>query len=581
MTTTAENGSALAELLIKLFNTKELQRLTKDVVSRDLYDSLSWSGSLRDQVDEVAEALVRWGRLDGKLFETLIRQRPYRDVEIIAVAAAYRVTVDPQTAVNAQSLLESLLQIQANHPPNHPIQVFIKAVVAGLMSYVQQGGNHVIELSSHHYKRFVEADDVPPGHVAYAIADLTDRTEAFWDDEVEETDSWVRERIFLLDPEELVDPSRLAQHIGLFEHQRRYNDVFVGDVSMVRWKNHHFGDLGVGAHLLLVERDLVGGYVRREGEAFLRLERNELLYRTAKRRYKDLKRQCVPFSSGMSVDDLRKAWVRARGVGVWDPAWASVDHRAPRYFDSYPLNVKVWIPGYQLLMERCADTVGHVLYDAIKSGKDDLRALEIGFGTGELTRRVLSWADTVNRPVARMGLPRPITEVVGVDASRRMQARIDPLRQEFENVVLKPHFGRWPDTLPAAVTSKRYACIYGSLVLHHILPDPTESDVRAFLRRCAQLLEPGGTLVFTDSFCRPDEDGGRSRIEDWNKHMLDFGLEPETVTSFFSFNEEMKRNVSVDRLRAAAPAFGFEHVELQHVAAPGSPASAFGVLTIR
>ncbi len=102
-------------------------------------------------------------------------------------------------------------------------------------------------------------------------------------------------------------------------------------------------------------------------------------------------------------------------------------------------------------------------------GIDAARILELGFGTGETTRRVLAF-----HPEARL---------VGIDGSTRMLAATHVEGAEFR-------LGELVDPLPEGPFDLVVSC----LTIHHL----DGHGKRDLFRRIAAVLHPGGWLVFGD-----------------------------------------------------------------------------------
>lgn len=105
--------------------------------------------------------------------------------------------------------------------------------------------------------------------------------------------------------------------------------------------------------------------------------------------------------------------------------------------------------------------------------RTDMRALEIGGGTGLLARALADDVATVEVTDVAPGM---------VDAARTALA--DPRYAGWS----ARHYDIEHDPLPA----DRYGLVLGLLTLHHM------GDVESVIERCADLLEPGGWLALVD-----------------------------------------------------------------------------------
>jgi len=118
------------------------------------------------------------------------------------------------------------------------------------------------------------------------------------------------------------------------------------------------------------------------------------------------------------------------------------------------------IPGYEEIEDETAGATEDV---------EAARILELGFGTGETTRRVLA--------------RHPGAHLVGIDGSTRMLAAT-----HVEGADLR--LGELVDPLPAGPFDLVVSC----LTIHH-LDGPGKRDL---FRRIAEVLSPGGSLVYGD-----------------------------------------------------------------------------------
>lgn len=337
---------------------------------------------------------------------------------------------------------------------------------------------------------------------------------------------------------------------------------------------------GVGAHLLLVGDDLVGGYVRRLRNVRLRLDRNASLFRRCETRYNTVRGGCIRYEAGMGAERLRAEWVRRRAVGRWEKAWGRVDMRAEIYFRYYDQHVQCWIPRYDELITLCARAVAGEVYRQIQGGGDGLHLFEIGCGPGKLTREILGWADNLNSPMRSAGQRSPVASLTALDNSRRMRDAFDPdcVRGDYRNLEVHHIYGDWPGRRPT--TRGRFACICGSLVLHHILSEDHPSLLTEFLRDCRDLLRDAGALVFADSFVDCKTVQGLRAMTDWDAHMRAFGLTDDDVKTFREANGDMIGFAPPESLAQAAAEAGFEAPQYLELPRQASP-SAFRVLVLR
>lgn len=138
-----------------------------------------------------------------------------------------------------------------------------------------------------------------------------------------------------------------------------------------------------------------------------------------------------------------------------------------------------------------AQAVAAVVRDVV-SLRDDMRALEIGAGTGLLAR----------------ALGEDLATVVVTDVSSGM---VDAATTALAD----PRYAGWEarlfDIEHDALPDERYDLVLGLLTLHHM------HDVAAVLRRCAELLESGGWVAMADLDHDPHGDF-HAHVHDFRGH---------------------------------------------------------------
>lgn len=138
-----------------------------------------------------------------------------------------------------------------------------------------------------------------------------------------------------------------------------------------------------------------------------------------------------------------------------------------------------------------AQAVAEVVRDAVPL-RDDMRALEIGAGTGLLARALADDVDTVVVTDVSSGMVGAATAALDDPRYDGWQARLFDIEH---------------DALP----DERYDLILGLLTLHHM------HDIGAVLRRCTELLEPGGWVAMADLDHDPQGDFHAS-VHDFHGH---------------------------------------------------------------
>src|SRR5512139_313731 len=152
-----------------------------------------------------------------------------------------------------------------------------------------------------------------------AIADLTDGIERFWRPEHPETMSArVTERIFLIDWRLFFsEESELTRYIERWRrhkenHRDRDYEIYIAIKDRRDDVRLPFGDRSAGHHMLLIEPDVVGGYVcDDQGKTRLVIAedgRERLLYGTAEQFYNTVKDRAVRFDPSYGFLHLKRRW---------------------------------------------------------------------------------------------------------------------------------------------------------------------------------------------------------------------------------------------------------------------------------
>jgi tRNA (cmo5U34)-methyltransferase len=175
--------------------------------------------------------------------------------------------------------------------------------------------------------------------------------------------------------------------------------------------------------------------------------------------------------------------------------------------DSYLALMAEEVPDYERLEDEAAAA----------TGTGARRLLELGTGTGETAKRVLS--------------RHPDATLVGIDASDEM---LGHARRALPQERVDLHVGRLEDALPAGP----FDIVVSALAIHH-LDGPGKADL---FGRIARVLAPGGRLVVADvvvpedpaDVVTPIDDGDYdkpSTVVDQLGWLSAAGLEPEVVWS--------------------------------------------------
>ena len=175
--------------------------------------------------------------------------------------------------------------------------------------------------------------------------------------------------------------------------------------------------------------------------------------------------------------------------------------------DEYDERIRTFIPGYEAMLDAAAEAVA-------TTPSTTPHVVDLGTGTGALTRRVLS-----RLPSAR---------ITGIDADPEILA----LAAERLKDLPAPTFVTGDFT---SVPLPDCDGLVASLALHHIR---TAEAKRAFYRRCRAALSRGGVLVSADCCPASDRRLETDQFAAWRAHLRQTYSDAETTGYFAAWADE-------------------------------------------
>ena len=282
-----------------------------------------------------------------------------------------------------------------------------------------------------------------------AIADLTDpNTEKFlWLPPVapDLSKKWIAERIFWLSLDQLLDDKQLPKLLGLIQKHAAFRpDDYVVKVGIAGidmeplshpLDNPGNGTIAVGHHIELRGEDSVGGYVTSARSSdrhyiFVTDFTGEAgkLYDNAKRYYAEHAKHTFTVPA-QPLDDqpltvtIRQELNKLANIGTFEPHWGRHSTRSSDYFQKYEYNIATWITRswYTDLNKICGQGVIRELFSCFNR---DTNIVEVGFGTGNMTKWIVEWIAEQRRLAQNVSCPQPSrTFFYGIDEASEMCKR--------------------------------------------------------------------------------------------------------------------------------------------------------------
>jgi tRNA (cmo5U34)-methyltransferase len=173
----------------------------------------------------------------------------------------------------------------------------------------------------------------------------------------------------------------------------------------------------------------------------------------------------------------------------------------------------------------------------VPAGSKSQRILELGSGSGHLTRRI------------RKAFPD--AEIYAIDLSREMlikcQETTDPsrlqlLRMDFENLSFAPDF---------------FDLVVSSISIHHI-DHPAKQKL---FRQVFQCLRPGGVLAYSDQFAGDTDEIYRKHMEAWKKEAAALGASAQEWAAWMQHQEDHDHHASLRDQLAWLQKAGFAGID--------------------
>jgi SAM-dependent methyltransferase len=515
-----------------------------------------------------------------------------------------------------RGFLSDVQEIIDTYSSDHPMLHLLSGWVGSVGNHAARGTRgELVADPAYYLPSFTALRDWEDGR-SWAVADMTSFRESFWmPDHAAELSQPISERIFLIDwtcfyenEDKLGDYIEMwRQHLEDRDSQHQLPALSGDDVApggavekpvspngqsvardgdayriLVAAKRPWDGDTHPfvrrdGDHLLVVEPDTVGSYVvDDDGRTRMYFRRDPAAFRDALHFFQRLRRRAVQFDPSFDVQTLRRAWLEVEGLGRWDPSWGSEpEERPPSYYRRYDAHVRSWIPRYSELIELSAAAVQGEIVTVHQERRKSLDVLEVGYGTGALTEKIVKWLSALNEPFGLLRRELPVRSYRGIDGlvgNHERTAKLTETGSPWLPVQLDQ--GTLLGDLPVEAS---YDVVFSSLVFHLLRSRDNPDSLRTVVGKLFSILRPGGRLVIADVFSPADKKEYDHFIDRWRKWMIRRGLDEENADGFLRHNDSLTNAPTVAEVVGLAAPYTGREPSIRNIGRPSF--FPFSVLT--
>jgi hypothetical protein len=413
---------------------------------------------------------------------------------------------------------------------------------------------------------------------------------------------WIGERIFWISTDQLLDDERLAQLCALFQKHADYRPTDY--IVKVGIRRHGFelpihpltrdASWAVGHHIELRGYDSMGGYMTSSATpdtsyVFVTdltvdqgkppTEKEKSLFEKASVYYAQHDACAFTVPAQATPVLIRQKLNALAGIGTFEKEW-SQNRKPPEYFDNYDHNILTWITRrwYRDLNKLCGRSV---IRELLSRFNTHTNIVEVGFGTGNMTKGIIDWVAQQRQLAQEVGCPQPgNTHLYGIDEAPEMCKKA---MTRFKDHLgwCNFHEGDFLDYLRSNFTNagkkdKMVHIVCGTLVVHDVLNQQIEQRLPRLLETLRSVLSPDGVVLLGDVFQADSEAQWKRERDNWETGQSKEGMTPEQIRQFMELNEEMVAPVKQGHLEAVAKQYGFS-TEWLYMPSSNREASPFKV----
>ncbi|WP_116128396.1 methyltransferase domain-containing protein [Lewinella sp. IMCC34183] len=488
-------------------------------------------------------------------------------------------------AENFEKEMNNLLRfIHSVVEPSKDQENFIFAVFSGLISSLRRGlipdGRNVLYLDTDFYPSILRL--VSPDDNIYAIADLTDETEKIWDTIPDAQTTAVKERTFLLPWSEFFHPQYLSRFYDLAKIHTDFYSIKFSHIPISTINHEEFQD-AIGNDLLVAPKsNIVCYYVNKNDKKLLKVVFDASIADKAMKEYEWITKDAIPFTSELkSFSELRKSWIQANDFGCWVWKNKSVEDRGPKYVNFYDIHIRCWIWRYEELIKNTVRLLKSEIIELLHTPVEynQMKILEIGYGTGALTVPAIRWINGLNKSYEHKS-PDAKVRYFGIDREGDVMTNI--MMNKVTRKIEPHRFVKgiaWDDMHETLVNIK-FDVIVMSLVLHDILSGDTTNKFESFISTAYDYLSESGVILITDIFHSSKEEIKEKEIKFWKENMQETGLSSTQIDNFILHNMDMIDTITREDLVEISENNGF-NIDVRNIPVAYGAKSPFKIVVLK
>jgi SAM-dependent methyltransferase len=441
------------------------------------------------------------------------------------------------------------LRVSEKKESTHPLIIMIGDFMVQLSGEIERES---VEIPSRYYVSCFSSLKAIESIEIYAIADLCTGDEN-WSTGHETMWKNVKERVFHIHWEDMFSPALGELLIGLKKDEEQILQsgcklklITTLESSEINEKHPLDEKAPVGKHLLIISDSLVGGYIsKNDGEKlYLQASRPNTL-ESSKEYYKRFQDLSIEIDINMAIKDIRNHWINKADIGKWNNAWNGKQERDRDYVEYYDQHILCWIADYPYLLNQSRVVVRNEISMFCKQKSESLNILELGCGTGKLTKMLFEDIKKLNNVV-----PNSVESFFVIDQSEQMLLKTESSIDDLSNSLFELKF-EWLkfDKKSENILDKKFNVIVGTLIFHFLIGKDWDKKqiIDIFINLRDNWLSDSGCIIFGDIFFTKDIKS--AQITYWKEFMKEQGMSLELVEMFFENNHDMVSSPDIGIIR--------------------------------